>query len=401
MANKQQTPQGVQSTAQSISPPTSSTGPVSNMSMQEDLDLQCSPEEADPAVAAARAEIASFYSQCYSEQSWVTANGYGAFDLCYEPNTGTCAVSVDIEFDFQNAPASVMLKYLGAMDLPNLAECVWSDADKTTFQDDMFSQVDRVWSGQHQLGCTYRNPDLTDGLSPTWEQTRADVSFAVNPVRSGGHFKIAVVALPAADNLRSFVTGTDHDSKAGVDANGDGTPDRAAVGSTTSGRSVPDSEFLQGGGSFNKHDNTMEDKSSSFDGNTYVVKKGDTLSGIAQALYGDMSMWRRLYAANKGVVGADPDLIIPGQNLVLDVPDTEQVTSAHEFGHMLGLDDQYIGGGGGSGTAGSVNDDGSNTSAIPADEHRIMDGGEVVLQEHYTTVVNAMNAATAPVTFGV
>ncbi|MFI6007651.1 transglycosylase family protein [Streptomyces sp. NPDC051243] len=48
----------------------------------------------------------------------------------------------------------------------------------------------------------------------------------------------------------------------------------------------------------------------------YTVVRGDTLSGIAesQKVRGG---WRGLYAANRKTVGADPDLILPGQRLAL------------------------------------------------------------------------------------
>ncbi len=47
----------------------------------------------------------------------------------------------------------------------------------------------------------------------------------------------------------------------------------------------------------------------------YVVRPGDSLSAIAKALYGDAGRWREIYAANQGVIGADPNLIRPGQKL--------------------------------------------------------------------------------------
>ncbi|NJP48618.1 peptidoglycan DD-metalloendopeptidase family protein [Streptomyces sp. SBST2-5] len=48
----------------------------------------------------------------------------------------------------------------------------------------------------------------------------------------------------------------------------------------------------------------------------YTVVTGDTLSGIAaeEKVRGG---WRGLYEANRSVIGADPDLIIPGQRLAL------------------------------------------------------------------------------------
>ncbi|GAB2749782.1 transglycosylase family protein [Streptomyces bullii] len=44
----------------------------------------------------------------------------------------------------------------------------------------------------------------------------------------------------------------------------------------------------------------------------YTVRAGDTLSGIA-ARHG--TTWERLYAANKAVIGGDPNVIVPGQRL--------------------------------------------------------------------------------------
>ncbi|HJS43631.1 MAG TPA: LysM peptidoglycan-binding domain-containing protein [Gemmatimonadales bacterium] len=49
---------------------------------------------------------------------------------------------------------------------------------------------------------------------------------------------------------------------------------------------------------------------------TYVVVKGDSLSAIAQRVYGDTKEWRRIYDANRDII-RDPDLIYPGQTLRL------------------------------------------------------------------------------------
>ncbi|MGP3984446.1 transglycosylase family protein [Streptomyces sp. KR80] len=46
----------------------------------------------------------------------------------------------------------------------------------------------------------------------------------------------------------------------------------------------------------------------------YTVRPGDTLSAVAAA---HNIGWRAVYAANKAVIGADPNLILPGQRLVL------------------------------------------------------------------------------------
>ncbi len=47
----------------------------------------------------------------------------------------------------------------------------------------------------------------------------------------------------------------------------------------------------------------------------YVVKAQDTLWLIAKRLLGDGDRWRELYDANRQVIGPDPNLIVPGQEL--------------------------------------------------------------------------------------
>lgn len=51
-------------------------------------------------------------------------------------------------------------------------------------------------------------------------------------------------------------------------------------------------------------------------GQVYVVKKGDTLSGIARKLTGSAN-WRPIYEQNKGVIGGNPDYIQIGMQLVI------------------------------------------------------------------------------------
>lgn len=52
-------------------------------------------------------------------------------------------------------------------------------------------------------------------------------------------------------------------------------------------------------------------------GDTYTVKSGDSLSKIAKAHYGDAMKWKQVYEANKALIGNNPDMIHPGQELTL------------------------------------------------------------------------------------
>jgi len=45
------------------------------------------------------------------------------------------------------------------------------------------------------------------------------------------------------------------------------------------------------------------------------VQSGDTLLTIADQKYGDGAQWRRIYDANKDVIGSDPDKLKIGMQL--------------------------------------------------------------------------------------
>lgn len=59
-------------------------------------------------------------------------------------------------------------------------------------------------------------------------------------------------------------------------------------------------------------------------GATHTVAPRDTLWDLAEQYLGDGGRWPELYENNEGTIGADPDLILPGQQLVLpDRPDLD------------------------------------------------------------------------------
>ena len=49
---------------------------------------------------------------------------------------------------------------------------------------------------------------------------------------------------------------------------------------------------------------------------TYVVQRGDTLSGIASKVYGDRNQWNRIFEANRNSLPS-PESIREGQTLVI------------------------------------------------------------------------------------
>ena len=52
-------------------------------------------------------------------------------------------------------------------------------------------------------------------------------------------------------------------------------------------------------------------------GSTYTVKSGDSLWKIAKQLYGSGADWKKIYEANKDVIGSNPNLIYPGQTFTI------------------------------------------------------------------------------------
>ena len=48
---------------------------------------------------------------------------------------------------------------------------------------------------------------------------------------------------------------------------------------------------------------------------TYTVKSGDNLRKIAKAIYGDEAGWKKIYRANRSILGDDPDTITIGMKL--------------------------------------------------------------------------------------
>ena len=76
---------------------------------------------------------------------------------------------------------------------------------------------------------------------------------------------------------------------------------------------LPDFSGVQSGGSSTAPSAPTGDAAEE----TYTVKKGDSLSKIAKRVYGDAQQWRKIYDANRTLIGDNPDLIHPGQSLKL------------------------------------------------------------------------------------
>jgi nucleoid-associated protein YgaU len=55
----------------------------------------------------------------------------------------------------------------------------------------------------------------------------------------------------------------------------------------------------------------------------YTIQPGDVIKGllgIAERLYGDSRQWIGLYEANRLIIGINPNIIQPGQQLIVSLP---------------------------------------------------------------------------------
>ncbi|MBP5905165.1 LysM peptidoglycan-binding domain-containing protein [Streptomyces sp. LBUM 1478] len=98
--------------------------------------------------------------------------------------------------------------------------------------------------------------------------------------------------------------------RAGATGSAPGAPSAGAA-TTGSGRAAPARPQKSAGTPPSRPVGHADRGSSRGD---YTVRQGDTLNGIA-ARHG--TTWRQVYAANRAVIGGDPDLIVPGQRLDL------------------------------------------------------------------------------------
>jgi len=83
---------------------------------------------------------------------------------------------------------------------------------------------------------------------------------------------------------------------------------------------TPDFSNVVSGGSSTAAPPASQPPTAASAARTYTVRPGDSLWKIAKRHYGDGNRWNRLYEANRETIGANPDLIHPGQVLVIPEP---------------------------------------------------------------------------------
>lgn len=72
--------------------------------------------------------------------------------------------------------------------------------------------------------------------------------------------------------------------------------------------------LINSGYDYNVIQKIVNKKLNSVKNTIYIVKKGDTLSSIAKKYN---TSWKKIYEDNKSIIGSNPNLIFPGQKLII------------------------------------------------------------------------------------
>ncbi|WP_392671114.1 transglycosylase family protein [Streptomyces sp. LN785] len=177
-------------------------------------------------------------------------------------------------------------------------------------------------------------PGVDPGITPSADPTESADASSPSAEESGTSSQKAS-AKKKAGSATATPSGKSASSDSSDSAQSSGSPDSGSSDSGSSGsggevsgkhRGAPASEAGRGadgsggresGRHASRGGSEARDSGAVVDGE-YTVRPGDNLWAIADAQKVPGG-WPALYQANKGAVGDDPDLILPGQSLDLDL----------------------------------------------------------------------------------
>ncbi|WP_055490261.1 transglycosylase family protein [Streptomyces sp. TP-A0356] len=163
------------------------------------------------------------------------------------------------------------------------------------------------------------SPSSSSSPSPSSSPASGSPETAVDPARSG-----AGTSAPGASGASATATtkGSESD-KSGQNAtsSGAGASEASSAGRHRGGSAYEGATDGRTGDSAGRHASRGSADARATADSSYTVRPGDSLSVIADSL-SLTGGWTALYDANKATVGADPNLILPGQSLALDVGPT-------------------------------------------------------------------------------
>jgi outer membrane protein OmpA-like peptidoglycan-associated protein len=410
---------------------------------------------ADPAVDAARAradvELAVFMSHHWAKESFKPSTGGGLFDVDYDPAAGAMVVTVRIAFKFATGNVLDPTWFAAIGGMAGFAargykaeDFIWTDDEKTKWRTQAVSDIQSVWSERYTF---FTKKPYWEGLPPV----NVRVMIADAP-ETGDHdekaqWVVTVNKWPDDANLeesmswptdRSKNRSTGHLEESSRDAGGITSPDvshfsrstgtRNRYGQVDTDNPTP-IQFAQGKADVSAADATALQKFGATLGAPDMPPFPVTVTGRASSegtsdRNRSLSEERARNVSNeivkggpqaqptsesKGADGASTDPAWRRVEIAVGTFEGDQRTVTHEFGHMLGLDDEYptadpvnVGDppgarpvGGAPTHAALVQSLMPGQQAVQAHHSdNIMSNGEVVRPHHYVTFLEALGTMT-------
>jgi outer membrane protein OmpA-like peptidoglycan-associated protein len=404
------------------------------------LDMRTDEERLD-----AEEELADFMSQTYGVDNYTTSYNIGNFDGSYSPTSGAMTVSLAVFFDFRDGSAADA-GWLADRSGPgaDASEFAWTDEEKLAYAANFISQCAAAWSRQHTFHCT----------RPYWDALPAvNVSVAIAEAAdaASAHYHLEVVKWPENRSGGDHIDrtganhGPDHANHQGTDRAHNGgllhesaeggageldvsrftrtTGTRSAYGAADTDNPTPIT-FQQGSaevdatqrGALSTFAQTMarpeipdfaltvtgHSSSEGTEENNQKLSEDRARSVSNLLVTGGVKS--QPTARGVGETGATEDPIWRRVDIAVGNFQASQRTAVHEFGHMIGLGDEYPSADGTDAAGNTVSHVGEEAEHSDLAEQyglvdapivrthtdNIMSNGEVIAPQHYATFLDCL-----------
>lgn len=373
----------------------------------------------DPKFLQAKKDYAAFVGATYQVTNFRPNTGGGKFDATYSPAARTLTAQVRMSFNFVN-------------DQPGAAP--WLDKDKKGYIRKMVAKVQGAWSGQWQFQNTREPQSIWKKLAPVRVRVQAKEDtgsphFALTiHKKQGGRSAIQQGTFTGdlhsndGTNQRNPFPNTGAAELTALQAKTP-TPIQFAAGKADiPAADLPKLQFLStylhsvrsptfkltitGHAQLDGAAVTPADKRRAAGAAKRLSQqRADAIRTVLQTRgVGQHAISVRAKGSDGAAAGPAWDKAEIGSALRPGYQN-QQTTYVHEFGHMLGLRDEYTGGGGGATgnptqhyalTKAALGQDYADSFArVTVDSEGIMQGGSDVRPHHYATLWEALAAATA------
>ena len=385
----------------------------------------------DEARLDAEEDLKRFMGQHFEVANHHPSTGRGLFDAAYEPSSGKLVITLKVCFQFVSGdPTNAeWLAAVGAAAAGFKAEdFAWQEGEADAWKAQALADVESAWSQQYVFHNT----------TPFWE-TLPDVNVSVDVVDAPAdkaHFVTTIRKWPKDGGVRDAVTppaaGADQSTAKFEESSNNGitNPDVDTLTRTTASEpqyAVVDTDnpgvvtFAQGKSTVGSADRAALEKFGQTLAKPEIPPFPITLVARASAEGADASNFKLsedrgrevsnvlVNAGAKkqpivvplGEVGATEDPAFRRVEITVGRFTSKQETVKHEFGHMLGLGDEYPNATGGRAAGTPVAHSALAERLIPGqqpilatDNENIMSVGETMQPHHYVTFLEVLGSMT-------